>query len=88
MRGRLPLFSKKFNLLHTPFQSTPPCEGATTGNCRQSEKVFQSTPPCEGATRPYVDDDHIVFQSTPPCEGATYALGTGELLEVSIHAPL
>ena len=37
--------------IYKEFQSTPPCEGATSAiNSDASASWFQSTPPCEGAT--------------------------------------
>ncbi len=53
------------------FQSTPPCEGATSVRDVTGIFGFQSTPPCEGATFSSATTRPIKFQSTPPCEGAT-----------------
>ena len=75
----------------TWFQSTPPMQGATRVEIRQSGHCwkFQSTPPMQGATLTRnITLISSMFQSTPPMQGATYSEFEPENESgVSIHAP-
>ena len=57
----------------TLFQSTPPMQGATMPQAKETRKLlFQSTPPMQGATQHGIcDSTYAMFQSTPPMQGAT-----------------
>ena len=74
------------------FQSTPPCEGATTLSAFSwGDHPVSIHAPVRGGDQKGTPQTSCseAFQSTPPCEGATACHGhSGSHRTVSIHAPV